>query len=663
MSNSNFILLEKIEINNYKTYLNQEIEFKDAITTLVGPNECGKTNLLEAIYYLTNYNNLNKADTCYYCKNIWKESPSFKFYLNPEKLGFKELFNTLIVEVNKDGFKVIDFPLISKAKLSDDVFLKESEELKNFYAIKLPSGYTPLIHIKVPQDLINKHNKPNSITIKQNESLILEDFESDDLQLLNQLNKDTAHYDKLKRVKIISGKEGKLHLSADTILDILFYKLKIVYWFFDQSKFIQDTVDLSALQSKPDNYKYILNMFKIADLDIQDFFNSTSIQKLNMLLTINEKLSELIKDTWKEKNLEFSLNVGENNKLLTSFKENRQNIEPGKRSEGFKWYFSFLLDFNANFGSEVKNCIILLDEPGIHLHPGGQKMLLTQIEELSKYNQIIYTSHLPFMINRMFPKRILYLNKKKGITQIIEPKKEDIFDDILLSSILGYDLTSLSKWGEICVFVEGITDKILIEKIILEKANKDREIILNLNEFSLIPINGVNNLEEFIRVAQETKAKYLVFLDNDDSTKGRTNGYHKRPKNHPDTIDHIIFLENYKTIEDYIPINILNQALNDLSSSNNTYSQFLRDKQFQQGKIDSQIKALTASIKKEIKNSIEDNSNDEEDLLDQIGPGTFKLDLFIKVKNLINEENVTEFEKLIEKIKLITIKANKIYKL
>ena len=70
MNNSNFIILEKIEINNYKTYLNQEIEFKDAITTLVGPNECGKTNLLEAVHYLTNFTSLDKADTCYYCKSI-----------------------------------------------------------------------------------------------------------------------------------------------------------------------------------------------------------------------------------------------------------------------------------------------------------------------------------------------------------------------------------------------------------------------------------------------------------------------------------------------------------------------------------------------------------------------------------------------------------------
>lgn len=661
MRDSNLIFLEKIEINNYKTYLKQDIEFKDVVTTLVGPNECGKTNLLEAVNYLTDFSSLDKADTCYYCKNIWKESPSFKYYLNPKMFGFNKLNSNIVVKVDIDGFNIVNFPIIAKEQFDDDALLKQNEDFKNTYSIKFPTGYSTHIHIKVPLELVNKYDLSNPISIKQNEDFMLEDFETDDLQTLNQFNKDTTHYDKLKFMKFLTDKEGQLHLSADAISDILIKKLKIVFWFYDPTKFIQDIVDLSALQANQEKFKYILNMFKISGLDIQDFFKSKDIQKLNMLSIINETLSELIKNAWKEKNLEFSINIGENNRLLTSFKENGQNIEPGKRSEGFKWYFSFLLDFNVKFGNEIKNCIILLDEPGIHLHPGGQKMLLTQIEELSKYNQIIYTSHLPFMINRMFPKRILYVNKKEGKTQIIKPKKEEIFDDFLLSSILGYNLTSLSKWGEICVFVEGITDKILVEKIVLEKANRDKEIILNLNEFSLIQINGVNNLEEFVRVSQETKAKYVAFLDNDESTKVKIKKYYNRPKMHTDTIDHIILLDGNKTIEDYIPLNILNQALNNLTSSNSAYAMFLKDENFKLEKIDKQIKEFVSFINEGIKKSEEINSDSEENTLEEINPRAFKLDLFIKIIDLINEENVMLFTELIEKIKLISNKAEELY--
>ena len=398
-------------------------------------------------------------------------------------------------------------------------------------------------------------------------------------------------------------------------------------------------------------------MFKIAGVDLVLFLDANDRQRLNMLSIVNDKISELIKSNWKEQSLDFLLSIGTNNTIMTSFQENGQNIEPGKRSEGFKWYLSFLLDFNANFGSEIKNCLILLDEPGIHLHPGGQRMLLKQIEDLSKNNQIIYTTHLPFMINKMFPNRIIYLNKKRGITELKKPRKEGVFDDILLSSTLGYNFTSLSNWGEINVFVEGITDKILLKKIILEKANKDKEIILDLNEFSLLNIQGVHNLNNFIRVAQLTDAKYITFLDNDNEAKEQTKKYEKRPKSHPDTIDHIIFLDENKTLEDYIPLLILNEAFENLKNSDIFFSSFIKkNEEFDDELRSPQIKEFIEKINSNIK-----STNNEE--FEEITKGDFKLELIIRVNKLITENNIDNFNELIEKIKSIMILAEKLFNL
>lgn len=338
---------------------------------------------------------------------------------------------------------------------------------------------------------------------------------------------------------------------------------------------------------------------------------------------------------------------------MTTLQESGSKIELGKRSEGFKWYLSFLLDFNANFGSEIKNCVILLDEPGIHLHPGAQRTLLMQLEELSKSNQIIYTTHQPFMINKMFPKRIIYLNKNNGITILEEPRKEGIFDDLLLSATLGFEFTSMSNWGEINVFVEGITDKILIEKIILEKANQKKEIILDLNQFSIIPINGVNNLENFIRVSQEINAKYVVLLDNDESTQNSMKKYQKRPKNHPETIDHIILLDDNTTMEDYIPHHILRDALMNLLSSpyyqdlNSLFKNF----KFEEDLIAPQLKVIVGRINNtQLKPNENDNGENERDKIEN---GAFKIELLLKVKDLINSDNIDEFQELIQKIQEI----------
>ena len=649
----NFKLLKEIKICNYKTYLNLEIAFKDSITILVGPNECGKTNLLESINFLGNYQKLNKNDTCLFCKNYWNEEPRFIYYLNSKFLDLKDPKSDLILEVKPSK--------IESSKLPES---SSEQTLINIHRLSFPVGGGGHVHVRIPPELQSKFNIPGTITIQEGKHFDIKEFSNKELDQLNEFNKSNPLYNKVTISKIEVPKSSTLD-NANYLKDIL-QNIKIIYWAYDDTKFIQDTVDINSLNQNPKQYKYILNMLKITGIEQSHFLQATDIQRINMISNINSRISDLIKDNWKQYSIDFYLSLGRNNNLITTFRENGQNIEPGKRSEGFKWFFSFLLDFNANFGSDIRNCLILLDEPGIHLHPGGQRMLLKQLEELSKNNQIIYTTHLPFMINRMFPKRIIYLNKVNGITEIKPPRKEGIFDDILLSSTLGYAFTSLSNWGEINIFVEGITDKILLKKIILEKANKDKEILVDLNEFSLIPLNGVKNLESFIRVAEETDAKYIVFLDNDGASKKYTKKYEKRQKNHPTTIDHIIFLDDNKTIEDYIPIDILNNALKKIRLSNTIiYSEFIEEWNFEKESIANQIKKMTQKINKLIEESQSNNELNitKENIIDKITSQDFKLDLILHIKELINSANVDQFKDLIEFIQLITEKAKKIYKI
>ena len=47
-------------------------------------------------------------------------------------------------------------------------------------------------------------------------------------------------------------------------------------------------------------------------------------------------------------------------------------IRLDERSKGFQWFFSFDMLFMHESGGTFKNCVLLLDEPGLHLHPGAQ---------------------------------------------------------------------------------------------------------------------------------------------------------------------------------------------------------------------------------------------------------------------------------------------------
>ena len=74
-------------------------------------------------------------------------------------------------------------------------------------------------------------------------------------------------------------------------------------------------------------------------------------------------------------------------------------IELESRSKGFQWFFSFYLVFLVESNENHKDAILLLDEPGLHLHPTAQQELIAFFETLSEDNQLIYTTHSPFLID------------------------------------------------------------------------------------------------------------------------------------------------------------------------------------------------------------------------------------------------------------------------
>lgn len=75
------------------------------------------------------------------------------------------------------------------------------------------------------------------------------------------------------------------------------------------------------------------------------------------------------------------------------------DIELEGRSKGFQWFFSFYLVFLVESNEMHKDSILLLDEPGLNLHPTAQQELISFFESLSEKNQILYTTHSPFLID------------------------------------------------------------------------------------------------------------------------------------------------------------------------------------------------------------------------------------------------------------------------
>ena len=134
-----------------------------------------------------------------------------------------------------------------------------------------------------------------------------------------------------------------------------------------------------------------------------------------------------------------------------------------ERSQGFQWFLSFYLIFLVESRKAHKDAILLLDEPGLHLHPTLQVRLVKFLERIADNNQVIYTTHLPFLIDAGHFERV-----RTVVLSGSAPQKAIVSEDlgmaadpdtlIPLQAALGHSIAQslfLSRWT---VILEGLTD-------------------------------------------------------------------------------------------------------------------------------------------------------------------------------------------------------------
>ncbi|MBD3212673.1 MAG: AAA family ATPase [Candidatus Lokiarchaeota archaeon] len=642
----NPIFIKKISLKNYRTYKDLEIELNKNIQTLVGPNECGKTNFLLTFELFNDLNAIVESDKCNYVDDFSEIQTEIEFTLNPVLL--RNHLNNPSIEETKIKFhgnqRIIECPNEDFTELNGyKISLKTS----------LPTGR---VHITQPE-LIKELSLPSNHHIEQDKTY--EFFIEDENRIKEFKNYIDTHQNK-DEIDFIIEKEIKT-IPKNEKINKYIDNLNIINWKFDKKYYIPNSIPFSDLKSQPKKYQSIVNFFRIANIDIEDFLNTNDhARRDNILRSVNESVSEVLNQSWTQyQDLELNIFLSSDNALHIGFLENKRTINPNRRSLGFQWFFAFLLHFNANFGNEFRNCIILLDEPGIHLHPGGQKDLLKEIEKLSYYNQVIYTTHLPFMINRNHPERLIILNKKKGITELKKPWKEGVFDNILIANTLGFSFTGLSNFSEVNLFVEGKTDQILIEKLSIVYTESKKEDLLDLNYVSIIPIYGLSNLDPFIRVANMCNINYFGIIDGDEIGRKKLEKYKKKPEKYKSVHEKLFILEDNKEIEDTIPLAILNQSLDKIKQEIYPWKDLIDEEfKFEKGEINPQIdKMITKLIDKHKQNQFDDKID-----INELKSTPFKLELMLSVVKHIDAKNFHKFEELINLLKRINVKAIEVLK-
>jgi hypothetical protein len=228
-------------------------------------------------------------------------------------------------------------------------------------------------------------------------------------------------------------------------------------------------------------------------------------------------------DWWAEKRHKLHFDADGDDLVLQVSDERREFPIPfEERSQGFQWFFSFYLIFQVESADQHIDSILLLDEPGLHLHPTLQQKLIQFFDRVAEKNQLMYSTHLPFLVDgdRLDRVRTVYLNAETAKTVVSPDVRAGADHDTLfpIQAALGYSIAQTLFLGKQCVIVEGITDHWLLKALDAVLAVREPNRVLGADTV-LVPAGGTSRLMPLASImfgASGVSGKnMLVLLDSD----------------------------------------------------------------------------------------------------------------------------------------------------
>jgi len=577
------VRLRKFRVRAYRCIHDSgEIRVGD-LAAFVGRNESGKTTILEALTLLNKEQHLSELDLCDELVEDLKSEVKLaegEFILNHQETNLlKETFPDVpeikkikIFRTNKNPIPQYDFGdvEISDAENSGLNSWENFREQVNAFLDTIPN------HIRIKLDATFFEGvAPETEEIFRNSMAefgnTLHVLAVDEDQIISEWEK-IADSPTTNFQNLLVGTTEKMAL--ENFIEINLHP-RFVY-FSDYKKIIgnvnlneyskERTSSIEYTEDEFDKAETVDNLFYLAELDIDELEeckNSPS-QLIKLLNTCSKRLTEKLNPAWKGDAIHVELRLNPNNVMSVVISDVHKDgtvTNTGllnRRAEGFKWTFSFIVNFAAETQkAELKEAILLLDEPARNLHPTQQRGISDLLKNLAGSNQVLYATHSPYMIFDYAPGNLLVveLEKKKHLSRIFYDYWNA--DDSTLTPIL-YGLSrglvesivdrEIGYNSRPVIIVETIADTMYLNAF--DKFLEDPNISMNpLNIVAAYNKNSVLPLAIFYR---NHGYNTFVLLDNTEESKDISG---KLIANEFSKVQTIFFEQTGKalqSIEDYI---------------------------------------------------------------------------------------------------------------
>lgn len=165
--------------------------------------------------------------------------------------------------------------------------------------------------------------------------------------------------------------------------------------------------------------------------------------------------------------------------------------------------------------------ILLLDEPELHLHPAMQKRILDLLSESTtgSGNQILLITHSPYLISAQDIDATWRFAMTEHGTEVhnlgrVLSELEGQEREKLAVKLLNPDVRSI-LFSQGVIFVEGPSDKIVVEQIDRYLSTKKKGANIDESEWPIIDIGGKKSLHSFMTLSHILGVPNLAILDYD----------------------------------------------------------------------------------------------------------------------------------------------------
>ncbi len=271
------------------------------------------------------------------------------------------------------------------------------------------------------------------------------------------------------------------------------------------------------LTEADDNFLKLMKVAGLDALELRRLLSEDHEKRQQLTNRAGAIVTRKIRELWRDRQLTIRFNVDADYfDTLVSDPNAYYPVEVNlnERSRGFRWFFSFYITFAADTeGGPAEDAILLLDEPGLHLHALGQRDLLEHFKD-DFQNQIVYTTHSPFMIpvDDLASVRTVNIDPERGTAVTNDPTGDEntLFP---LQSALGYDLTQTLFVGDQTLVVEGVTDYWYLSAMSEHLADTGGRSLPD--GLVITPAGGAAKVSYMVALLTSQRMRVLVLLDEE----------------------------------------------------------------------------------------------------------------------------------------------------